>query len=137
MHKFPALVTTLTPTSDAVPNRRCRLCTSSYPQKPARKFVIDDATERRLMNAFLLFSDIVLAALVFILGFFVLGALRALGVLAWRLDQLEVTRPARPGRDGLKVGTRAPDFTLPSATGGEVSLRDFAGRKTLLVFTQG
>jgi methylamine dehydrogenase accessory protein MauD len=89
------------------------------------------------MNAPLLISNVVLASFVLILGFFVLGALRALGVLAWRLDQLEVTRPARPGRDGLRVGTKAPDFTLPSANGGgEASLHDFAGRKALLVFTQ-
>ncbi len=70
-----------------------------------------------------------------ILGFFVVGA-AALGVLTWRLDQLEVTRPSRLGRDGLKVGKKAPDFTLFSADGDEVSLRDFAGRKLLLVFTQ-
>ena len=88
------------------------------------------------MNSILLISNIALTVLVFILGFFVLGALRALGVLSWRLDQLEVTRPSRLGRDGLKVGKKAPDFTLPSATGGEVSLHDFAGRKLLLVFTQ-
>jgi peroxiredoxin len=52
------------------------------------------------------------------------------------VDQLELTRPSRLGRDGLKAGTKAPDFTLPCATGGEISLHDFAGRKVLLVFTQ-
>ena len=40
-------------------------------------------------------------------------------------------RPKRP-----KPGKTAPDFALPNATGGEVALRDFAGRKVLLVFTQ-
>jgi methylamine dehydrogenase accessory protein MauD len=40
------------------------------------------------------------------------------------------------GRDGLKPGKKAPDFTLPSANGKEISLQDFAGRKVLLVFTQ-
>jgi methylamine dehydrogenase accessory protein MauD len=49
---------------------------------------------------------------------------------------LELTRPSRLGRDGLKVGSKAPDFTLPSASGAEVSLHDFVGRKVLLVFTQ-
>ena len=88
------------------------------------------------MTELLLVVNFVVLALVLILGFFVLGALRALGVLAWRLDQLEVTRPARSGRDGLKVGTKAPHFVLPSTTGGEVSLRDFAGCQVLLVFTQ-
>ena len=88
------------------------------------------------MNAILLVSNIALTVLVLILGFFVLGALRALGVLTWRLDQMEVTRPSRLGREGLKVGKKAPDFTLPSADGGELSLHDFARRKLLLVFTQ-
>ncbi|MGD9857858.1 MAG: peroxiredoxin family protein [Planctomycetaceae bacterium] len=88
------------------------------------------------MNVFLLIFNIALLVLVLILGFFVLGALRALGILTWRLDQLEVTRPSRLGREGLKVGKRAPDFTLPSADGGEISLHDYSGRKLLLVFTQ-
>jgi peroxiredoxin len=69
-------------------------------------------------------------------GFLVLGVLRALGIVNWRLDQLELTRPSRMGREGLKVGKKAPDFTLPSAAGGELSLHDFTGRKVLLVFTQ-
>jgi peroxiredoxin len=34
------------------------------------------------------------------------------------------------------VSKKAPDFTLPGAAGGEVSLSSFAGRKVLLVFTQ-
>jgi peroxiredoxin len=88
------------------------------------------------MNALLVILNVALLVLVFILGFFVLGALRALGVLTWRLDQLEITRPSRIGRDGFKVGKKAPDFTLPRAAGGEASLCAFAGRKILLVFTQ-
>jgi methylamine dehydrogenase accessory protein MauD len=70
------------------------------------------------------------------LGFLLLGTLRALGMQGWRLEQLEATTPSRVGRNGLKPGKTAPDFTLPDATGGEVALRDFAGRKVLLVFTQ-
>jgi methylamine dehydrogenase accessory protein MauD len=88
------------------------------------------------MNMFLLISIIVLWAAILMLGFLVLGSLRALGIVNWRVDQLELTRPSRLGRDGLKAGTKAPDFTLPCATGGEISLHDFAGRKVLLVFTQ-
>lgn len=88
------------------------------------------------MNTALLAANIVLLVAVLGLAFLVLGALRALGVLCWRLDQLEITRPSRLGREGLKVGKKAPDFTLPSAAGGDVSLHDFAGRKVLLVFTQ-
>jgi methylamine dehydrogenase accessory protein MauD len=59
-----------------------------------------------------------------------------LGLLTWRLEQLEATTPSRLGRDGLKVGKKAPDFTLPGAAGGEIALHDLAGRPLLLVFTQ-
>jgi methylamine dehydrogenase accessory protein MauD len=88
------------------------------------------------MNIFVLVSVAILWVTVFSLAFLLLGTLRALGLLSWRLDQLEATTPKRLGRDGLKPGKRAPDFTLPSAAGHEVSLHDFSGRKVLLVFTQ-
>ena len=90
------------------------------------------------MNNVLLLSIGVLSVVVLLLAFLVLGALRALGLLSWRVEQIEVTSPRRIGRDGLLVGRKAPDFTLPSAAraGGEVSLHDFAGRDVLLVFTQ-
>src|SRR5207342_212798 len=73
---------------------------------------------------------------VFLLCFLLVGTLRALGLLSWRLEQLLVTTPTRMGRDGIAVGKKAPEFTLPSTANGQVSLRDFAGRKVLLVFTQ-
>ena len=88
------------------------------------------------MNAALLALNLVLLVAVVGLAFLVLGALRALGVLNWRLDQLEAMRPSRIGREGLKIGRKAPDFTLPSASGGEITLHEFAGRKLLLVFSQ-
>jgi peroxiredoxin len=88
------------------------------------------------MSTLLFVFIIVLSVAVLLLGFFVLGALRALGIVNWRLDQLELTRPSRLGRDGLKAGKKAPDFTLPCVAGGEVSLHDFTGRKVLLIFTQ-
>jgi methylamine dehydrogenase accessory protein MauD len=102
------------------------------------------------MNTFLILSIVVLGSLVLLLGFLVLGALRALGLLSWRVEQLEVTTPSRLGRDGLKVGRKALDFTLPAvaqAAGAQpavngnsshtqLSLSGFAGRKVLLVFTQ-
>ena len=88
------------------------------------------------MNTFLLVSVIALWAVVLVVGFFLLGTLRSLGLLEWRFDELEATRPSRKGREGLAPGKHAPEFTLPSATDGKVSLSDFAGRKVLLVFTQ-
>ena len=83
-----------------------------------------------------LLSYVVLWLVVLALGFLLLGALRALGLVRWRLEQLEATTPSRTGRGGLKPGKKAPDFTLPGVAGGEVSLHDFAGRRVFLVFTQ-
>ena len=87
------------------------------------------------MNLWWLVSYVALWLTVLFLGFLLLGALRALGLLRWRLEQLEATTPSRLGRGGLKPGKKAPDFTLPCVSGGEVSLHDFAGRRVLLVFT--
>ena len=88
------------------------------------------------MSLFWLISHLVLWLLVLVLSFLLLGALRALGLLKWRLEQLEATTPGRLGRNGLRLGKKAPDFCLPSAAGPEVALHDFAGRNVLLVFTQ-
>jgi methylamine dehydrogenase accessory protein MauD len=88
------------------------------------------------MTTLLLISSIALWLAGLFLAFLLLGALRSLGLLRWRLEQLEATTPKRLGRDGLKRGKKAPDFTLPTVTGPEVSLHDFAGRRVLLVFTQ-
>jgi methylamine dehydrogenase accessory protein MauD len=88
------------------------------------------------MGVLCLVSNLVLWLLVGLQGFLLLGALRALGLLRWRLEQLEATTPSRLGRGGLKRGKPAPDFTLPSAAGPDVALHDYAGRKVLLVFMQ-
>ena len=88
------------------------------------------------MTPWWLVSYVVLWLVVLSLAFLLLGALRVLGLLRWRLEQLEATTPSRIGRGGLKPGKAAPDFTLPGAAGGEVSLHDFAGRRVFLVFTQ-
>jgi methylamine dehydrogenase accessory protein MauD len=92
--------------------------------------------EITLMSPWWIASYVALWTLVFLLGFLLLGALRALGLQGWRLEQLEATTPSRVGRNGLKPGQAAPDFALPDVTGGEVRLRDFAGLRLLLVFTQ-
>lgn len=89
-----------------------------------------------IMITVLIVSNIVLWLLVFFLAFFLLGALRAHGVLSWKLEELEATTPNRVGRTGLEPGKPAPEFTLPKVCGGEMSLKDLAGRPTLLVFVQ-
>jgi peroxiredoxin len=35
------------------------------------------------------------------------------------------------------TGSLAPDFTLPSATGGEITLSSFRGRPVVLAFLRG
>jgi hypothetical protein len=59
----------------------------------------------------------VLWVVVLFLGFLLLGALRAVALLRWRLEQLEATTPSRLGRSGLRIGKKAPDFTLPGISG--------------------
>src|SRR5438132_5133948 len=88
------------------------------------------------MNVFLLISSILLWLAVLLLGFLLLGALRAIDLSRWRLEQVEATMPTRMGRSGLRVGKKAPDFTLPGASGDDVSLQSYAGQKILLVLTQ-
>ena len=40
----------------------------------------------------------------------------------------------RRTKDNVKVGSVAPDFTLPSQAGERVSLKDFSGRKPVVLF---
>jgi methylamine dehydrogenase accessory protein MauD len=88
------------------------------------------------MSTVLIVSSIALWIAVIAVGFLLLGTLRALGLVQWRLDQLEATRPSRINREGLKPGRKAPRFTLPRVDGGECSLDDCAGKRVLLVFVQ-
>lgn len=88
------------------------------------------------MSIFRLVSNLVLWVATAVLGFVLWGALRTLALLRWRVEQLEATTPSRLGRSGLRPGTRAPGFTLPTISGGEVSLHHYANRKVLLVFMQ-
>ena len=41
--------------------------------------------------------------------------------------------PASAGAADLGVGDAAPDFTLPSTGGGEVTLSSFAGQKNVVL----
>jgi peroxiredoxin len=88
------------------------------------------------MSVLWVISIVLLWLFVLLLGFLLLGALRSTEWLRWRVEQLEATMPSRVGRGGLRPGKKAPDFRLPSVSGGEVALHDYAGRKVLLVFTQ-
>lgn len=47
------------------------------------------------------------------------------------------SQPAPPARGPVRVGARAPQFTLPSAGGGDVSLAGFSGKPVLLFFSMG
>ncbi len=40
---------------------------------------------------------------------------------------------AKPMSTTLKVGDMAPDFTMPSTSGGKVTLSDFRGKKTVVL----
>jgi methylamine dehydrogenase accessory protein MauD len=88
------------------------------------------------MSAFLLTCNLALWGLVLVLGFLLLGALRAVALLRWQVAQLEATTPSRLGRSGLRPGQRAPDFALPTVDGGQVALEHYAGRQLFLVFMQ-
>jgi peroxiredoxin len=76
-----------------------------------------------------------LGTLVLFIAFLLLGALRTVAVVAWRLDQLEATTPGRLNRNGLARGARAPDFMLPDLDGRQLMF-EAARQKTLLVFLQ-
>jgi hypothetical protein len=56
-----------------------------------------------------------------------LHSLMALGLLLVSLLMSASVVPA------LEVGERAPDFTLPSTTGKEISLSQFRGKQPVLI----
>jgi thioredoxin-dependent peroxiredoxin len=41
---------------------------------------------------------------------------------------------SRSANKGIKVGDRAPDFTLPSITGESVSQESFLGKKNIVIY---
>ena len=77
---------------------------------------------------------LVLTSLVLFLGFLLLGVLRSVSLLRWRLDELEATTPRRVGRRGLELGRKAPDFSLPTSQGEVLGLQHWTARRLLLVF---
>src|SRR5262245_11026186 len=89
-----------------------------------------------LMIIALLVSSLLVWLTVLFVAFVVLGSLRSMDLLRWRLEQLEATTPSRMGRNGLRPGKKAPEFKLPTVVGPEIALSDYAGRKVLLVFVQ-
>ncbi len=58
----------------------------------------------------------------------------ALALVGSACSQSQSTAPAR---GPVAVGARAPQFTLPSAAGGDVSLAGFSGKPVLLYFSMG
>lgn len=46
-------------------------------------------------------------------------------------------QPYSPAPGPAAVGVRAPQFTLPSAAGTDVSLASFSGKPVLLYFSMG
>jgi cytochrome oxidase Cu insertion factor (SCO1/SenC/PrrC family) len=49
----------------------------------------------------------------------------------------DATTPTRKQEGAIAVGDAAPAFTLESASGGPVSLSDYAGKPVLLYFSMG
>ncbi len=88
------------------------------------------------MNIIWMVTHLGLWMVVLLLAFVLCGALRSLALLRWRLEELETITPKHIGRSGHRPGKKAPDFKLPTISGGEVTLHDYANRKLLLVFIQ-
>ena len=62
---------------------------------------------------------------------FAIGSILALALAAASCEKSpESTQPIGP----IKVGAIAPDFSLPSAAGGEDSLSDFIGKRAVLLY---
>ncbi len=89
-------------------------------------------TESKLSTVLLLMlMGIVILLMVAIMGLFV----RMNRLQQAVLEALTVPRTGAIEQEmGLEVGAEAPDFTLADAGGVPVALRDYAGRRVLLVF---
>jgi len=78
----------------------------------------------------LLLMGIVILLMVAIIGLFLRMNQLQSQVLA-ALGSLQAMRMP----EGLEIGMKAPDFTLPDTSGQMVSLDDFAGQRVLLAFS--
>ena len=58
---------------------------------------------------------------------------RRLAVAAFLCSSAVLAQNAPPPSSTLKVGDRAPDFTLPSTDGGTVHLADLIGKSTVVL----
>jgi len=79
------------------------------------------------MEGIWLVSFIVLWVIVILEGVLILLLYRQLGILY-------LGTASGVSRDGLAVGAKAPDFSLPTADGRTVSLNSLRGRNVLLLF---
>jgi peroxiredoxin len=88
------------------------------------------------MSAATIIALALLGSFLLLLGFLLLGALRTVALLTWRLDQLEATTPGRLNRNGLPRGENVREFTLPDLDGNPLRFDGQTGRSVLLVFVQ-
>jgi peroxiredoxin len=61
--------------------------------------------------------------------------MKKIAILLFSLAVAGALLPAQtpPPKTHLKVGSKAPDFKLPSTQGKEVSLSDFRGKQTVVL----
>jgi len=89
----------------------------------------DTRKETRLEVLLLMLMGIVILLMVAIIGLFIRMNQLQNQVLA-AMGSFQTTRLP----EGLEVGTKAPDFSLPDIEERMVSLKDFAGKKVMVVF---
>lgn len=69
------------------------------------------------------------------LGKVILWSLAGIGVLAVIVYGLMIaSKPSVSGAASVKEGMTAPAFSLPSTTGGTISLADYKGKKNVLLY---
>jgi hypothetical protein len=67
-------------------------------------------------------------------GMAVLAPLFALAMLGVACGSGKQSGTGAGGANAIRVGSVAPEFTLPSAKGGTVSLGEFRGREAVLLY---